>query len=69
LTCIFGSPSPPPLEYFQEKKIRFLKSLQVTDEDRSNIQEETIGQSSSLRWVQERQKRLTASNFGVNFVE
>jgi hypothetical protein len=59
----------PPLEYFQEKKIRFLKSLQVTDEDRSNIQEETIGQSSSLRWVQERQKRLTASNFGVNFVE
>ena len=55
---------PISQEEYEEKKEAVLDSLKVSKEEIERIARETIGQSSSLRWHDERAKRLTASSFG-----
>ena len=48
----------------RKKKSAILESLSVSKQDIQRIAQETIGQSNSLRWHDERAKRITASTFG-----
>ena len=42
----------------------YLFYLKVSSQQAAEIQKATIGQSSNSRWYEEREWRLTASNFG-----
>ncbi|XP_074040945.1 uncharacterized protein [Leptinotarsa decemlineata] len=50
-------------EYIREE-INFLNKLKKSQEEIDDIERETNDQSSSILWMEERQKRITASNFG-----
>lgn len=52
-------------EIFKIKKDRFLDNIAVSKEEAHCILTETTLQSLSHLWMEERRKRLTASNFGV----
>lgn len=56
-------PDLGPEEYLSKKEI-FLTKLRLTESDRQKIIEETVLQSLCPIWLEERRKRLTASNFG-----
>lgn len=56
-------PDLPP-ETSQAKEVSFLKSLELSKQQREELQTATQGQSRSGMWLEERRKRLTASNFG-----
>ncbi|KAG5864054.1 hypothetical protein JTB14_021113 [Gonioctena quinquepunctata] len=49
---------------YKSKETEFLKGLKRTREEIENIERQTKQQSSSILWVEERQQRLTAPNFG-----
>lgn len=49
---------------FLEKKEKFLKSLELSNEEIIDLEKETFLQRDSALWLHERRKRLTASNFG-----
>lgn len=49
-------------KYYRMEK--FLKSLELTDEQRRQLELETRNQRDNPKWFEERRKRLTASNFG-----
>ncbi|CAG5015070.1 unnamed protein product [Parnassius apollo] len=51
-------------EVFEVAKQHFLKQLEATIEERDNIQKNTLQQSHSQDWIEQRKKRLTASIFG-----
>lgn len=51
-------------EDYEQEKIQFLKSLQVTEDIRKHIEQKTIGQAGNNDWFEARKNRLTASNFG-----
>lgn len=48
----------------REECYRFLESLDLSPHKKQIIQEKTITQRESERWIEERKKRITASNFG-----
>lgn len=50
-------------ELFEIEKKNFLKNLERTEEQRDNLEKQTILQSESGAWLEERRKLLTASNF------
>lgn len=50
-------------EELEKAKKEFLKHLKKTDEERIKIEKETILQGKSGKWIEERRKLLTASNF------
>ena len=52
------------LDLYEIKKDYFVKKLKLSKEERHKIMEETIIQRLSHVWLEERRKRLTASNFG-----
>lgn len=54
-----------PDELFQEKKRNFISSLNLTKEKKDDILKNTFLQHLSQMWIEERRKRLTASNFGA----
>lgn len=56
-------PDLNPEEFF-EKKEKFLKNLKVSEEESKRILLETELQRLSPLWMEERRKRLTASNYG-----
>lgn len=49
---------------FENEKTQFLKSLQVTDEEKKDTKHKTVGQAENNNWFEARKNRLTASNFG-----
>ncbi|XP_031327537.1 uncharacterized protein LOC116166782 isoform X2 [Photinus pyralis] len=51
-------------EEVNSEKLRILRSLQVSQEDIAEIEKNTRGQWDNNRYVMERRRRLTASNFG-----
>ncbi|XP_063226423.1 uncharacterized protein LOC134533104 [Bacillus rossius redtenbacheri] len=51
-------------ETFEEQKQAFLSRLQLTQEDRQQLERDTILQAGSGKWLETRRKILTASNFG-----
>lgn len=51
-------------EVFEVSKQHFLRELEVTTEEREKIQRNTLQQSHSQDWIEQRKKRLTASIFG-----
>ncbi|KAG5868248.1 hypothetical protein JTB14_035760 [Gonioctena quinquepunctata] len=51
-------------EYISEE-MDFLDKLKNLREEIHNIEKKTKDQSSSILWMKERQKRITASNFGM----
>ncbi|CAG9134964.1 unnamed protein product [Plutella xylostella] len=51
-------------EVFEAAKEHFLKGLEVTTDEREKIQTNTLQQSDSQDWIEQRKKRLTASIFG-----
>ena len=57
----------PPLapDVYEREKAKQMQDLWENAANRINIERETVGQSSSVRWRLLRQKMLTASNFGV----
>lgn len=50
-------------EVFEVSKQHFLRELEVTTEEREKIQRNTLQQSHSQDWIEQRKKRLTASIF------
>lgn len=52
-----------PLEELEKEKEEFLRNLQKTDEERYDLERQTILQGDSGRWLEERRKIITASNF------
>lgn len=63
----YGSSAEKPdldAEDFKMKRNRILESLNISQEQRETILANTINQSLSHDWKQERRHRLTASNFG-----
>lgn len=52
-------------ELFQEKKRNFISSLNLTKEKKDDILKNTVLQHLSQMWIEERRKRLAASNFGA----
>lgn len=52
------------VEIYENKKASFLEKLYLNDTNRINLMKETILQSESQGWIEERRKRLTASYFG-----
>lgn len=53
-----------PAEVYQEEENRFLQSLIKSDEERHQIERETILQAGCGEWLEMRRKLLTASKFG-----
>lgn len=51
-------------EIYAEKVEEFMAELELSEEDRQQLEVNTRGQSGNSRWKQERCKRITASNFG-----
>ncbi|CAG4957937.1 unnamed protein product [Parnassius apollo] len=51
-------------EDFQMSKSEFLKQMELSDQQRDDLQIHTIDQSSSQEWLENRKNRLTASIFG-----
>lgn len=51
-------------EDFQMTKDEFLKQIELSDQQREELQRQTINQSSSQEWLENRKNRLTASIFG-----
>lgn len=51
-------------DLFDVKKEAFLKKISINNEELQKIMEETTIQSLSYVWLEEKRKRLTASNFG-----
>lgn len=51
-------------EDFQMTKDEFLKQMELSDQQRDELQKQTIDQSSSQEWLENRKNRLTASMFG-----
>jgi len=54
----------PVLDTLNDAEKHFTLQLQITKEKAQNIEKQTFGQSFSEQWFIEREKRLTASNFG-----
>lgn len=64
----YGDASEKPdltAEEYQEKKQNFISSLKFTKVQKDNILKDTFLQHLSQMWIEERRKRLTASNFGA----
>lgn len=53
-----------PLQIYKEKKEEFQNDIKNSASNWDDIELKTRGQSSNNTWLQERQKRLTASWFG-----
>lgn len=51
-------------ELMQEEKKKFLQQLHDQALQAEAIQDETIGQSCNLKWLEIRRNIITASNFG-----
>lgn len=49
---------------FEFSKNEHLKKLNLTEEERNDLERRTVLQSDSMEWMQERRQRLTASSFG-----
>jgi len=47
-----------------EQHLKTFRVTEISHAETSEIQERTVGQANNLQWKLERQKRLTASNFG-----
>nr|XP_042913257.1 uncharacterized protein LOC122273253 [Parasteatoda tepidariorum] len=52
-------------EDYSYKKDKFLAEINIDELGILEIEKDTRGQQNSARWMLERKKRLTASNFGV----
>lgn len=57
-------PLPISREEFEEKKMNLLASLKLSKREIEKLQCRTVEQSNCEEWKKERNKRLTASNFG-----
>lgn len=57
------APDMPEMELKQQKK-EYLASLNLNNEKREELERKTRQQSESPEWLEERRKRVTASNFG-----
>ena len=55
--------NPPSLPEIKLASEILIETLSLTDEAIEELENETLDQSKSTRWFEERQKRLTASNF------
>ncbi|XP_063235828.1 uncharacterized protein LOC134541192 [Bacillus rossius redtenbacheri] len=53
-----------PVDVYQQEETRLLQSIPKTDEERRQIERETILQAGSGEWLEMRRKLLTASKFG-----
>lgn len=51
-------------EEFDTRKLEILSSLELSEEQRAELERNSRGQSHSTLWKEERWKRLTASSFG-----
>ncbi|RVE52850.1 hypothetical protein evm_002507 [Chilo suppressalis] len=51
-------------EMFEKSKTTFLQNLQRSEEERKQIEKDTVLQSTSSEWMEIRRTILTASNFG-----
>lgn len=49
---------------FEARKNTLLQSLHLSDDEIHALQRDTVSQANSLKWREERRKRLTASSFG-----
>ena len=66
--CFYGKNAQRPdldIVIFDSKKEEFLKNLKLSEAERKSMYQNTTAQSLSHIWLQERRKRLTASNFGA----
>lgn len=55
-------PDMPP-EVYEANKNLFLEQLQRSEEELEGIERDTVSQGQSGKWIEERRKLLTASNF------
>ena len=64
-TAVMKEPQPISLDSLQNHGRAFLKMISVSQDDIDKIEAATKQQSLKPRWYQERQCRITSSNFGL----
>ncbi|XP_061587156.1 uncharacterized protein LOC133451994 [Cololabis saira] len=55
----------PGYSQAEDKALYLLSSLAVTEQEKQQIERATVGQAKNALWSAYRQKRITASNFGL----